>query len=73
MHIPLPSRVALALTCALALSPAIAAAQNRTNVAAATPPADAIPVTEHSGTLKRVRDTATLTIGVREPMRSSTS
>jgi glutamate/aspartate transport system substrate-binding protein len=67
MNAPRRSRLALAV-CALLLFPAAAAAApDKTNVATAAPPAEvASPAAERSETLKRVRDSATLTIGVRE-------
>jgi glutamate/aspartate transport system substrate-binding protein len=67
MNAPRRSRLALAV-CALLLFPAAAAAApDKTNVATAAPPAEvASPAAERSDTLKRVRDSATLTIGVRE-------
>ena len=67
MNAPRRSRLALAV-CALLFFPvAAAAAQDKTNVATAAPPAEvASPAAERSDTLKRVRDSATLTIGVRE-------
>ena len=54
--------------CAMLLFPAAAAlAQDKTSVAAAAPPAEATaPPAERFDTLKRVRDSSTLTIGVRE-------
>jgi glutamate/aspartate transport system substrate-binding protein len=67
MNAPRRSRLAL-VVCALLLFPAAAAAApDKTNVATAAPPAEvASPAAERSDTLKRVRDSATLTIGVRE-------
>ena len=67
MNAPRRSRLALAV-CALLFFPvAAAAAPDKTNVATAAPPAEvASPAAERSETLKRVRESATLTIGVRE-------
>jgi glutamate/aspartate transport system substrate-binding protein len=42
------------------------AATDKTSAAVSAPPADNPAAVEHSATLKRVRDTATITIGVRE-------
>ena len=42
------------------------AAADKTGPAMSATPADALAAIEHSPTLKRVRDTATITIGVRE-------
>jgi glutamate/aspartate transport system substrate-binding protein len=55
-------RLALAVCAGMLLGPAVAAAQDK--VAVAGPPADA--AFERIDTLKRVRDTSTLSIGVRE-------
>jgi glutamate/aspartate transport system substrate-binding protein len=60
------SRLALALCAALLLPAAVAVAQNATTLAAAAPAADASPTAERIDTLKRIRDSAALTIGVRE-------
>ena len=60
------SRLALALYAALLLPAAVAVAQNATTLAAAAPAADASPTAERIDTLKRIRDSAALTIGVRE-------
>jgi glutamate/aspartate transport system substrate-binding protein len=60
------SRLALALCAALLLPAAVAVAQNATTLAAAAPAADASPIAERIDTLKRIRDSAALTIGVRE-------
>src|SRR5690349_15868520 len=60
-----PLRLALLLTATLASS--ALAAEEKTNIA--TAPAAAVAVTENAeriDTLKRVRDSATLTLGVRE-------
>jgi glutamate/aspartate transport system substrate-binding protein len=62
MRLPIPFRVALVAT--LAWSCAAAADDDKTNVA--TAPATAAEAVERIDTLKRVRDSATLTIGVRE-------
>jgi glutamate/aspartate transport system substrate-binding protein len=59
-----PARLALAL-CAALLVPAAAAVAQNTTVATA-PSSDASPPAERIDTLKRVRDTGSLTIGVRE-------
>ena len=66
-HVMLPAALrSSALTlCVLALlSPAVMAATDKTSAGA--PAADGLAGAEHSATLKRVRDTATITIGVRE-------
>jgi glutamate/aspartate transport system substrate-binding protein len=55
-------RLALAVCAGMLLGPAVAAAQDK--VAVAGPPADA--AFERIDTLKRIRDTSTLSIGVRE-------
>ena len=53
--------------CALALlSPAAMAATDKTSPGVSASSADSLAAIEHSATLKRVRDTATITIGVRE-------
>ena len=55
------------LLCILALlSPAAMAATEKTSAAVSASAADSLAAIEHSATLKRVRDTATITIGVRE-------
>ena len=55
------------LLCILALlSPAAMAAIDKTSAAVSASAADSLAAIEHSATLKRVRDTATITIGVRE-------
>ena len=63
-----PALQSWALTlCVLAfLSPAAMAATDKTGPAVSASPADSLAAVEHSATLKRVRDTATITIGVRE-------
>jgi len=62
-----PSLRALALCALLLLPPAAAFAQDRTTRAAANPPAEpAAPPAERLDTLKRIRDSSMLTIGVRE-------
>ena len=48
------------------LSPAAMAATDKTSPAVSAPAADGLAAVEQSATLKRVRDTATITIGVRE-------
>jgi glutamate/aspartate transport system substrate-binding protein len=57
------SRLALALCAGLLLPAAVALAQNKSDAAA--PPAGSPPA-EHVDTLKRIHDTGTVTIGVRE-------
>jgi glutamate/aspartate transport system substrate-binding protein len=55
------------MLCVLALlSPAAMAATDKTSPAVSASAADSLAAIEHSATLKRVRDTATITIGVRE-------
>ena len=65
MNTFLPLRLALAACAGLLFSAAAAVAQDKTTVAAAAPAADAVSA-ERVDTLKRVHDSATLTIGVRE-------
>jgi len=60
-----PSGLALAL-CAALLVPAAAAVAQNTTVATAAPSTDTSPPAERIDTLRRVRDTGSLTIGVRE-------
>ena len=61
-----PCRLIPALASVVLLASGVAAAQDRTNVAAAPTPGSTTAAAEQVGTLKRVRDTATLTLGVRE-------
>ena len=63
---PAYRRRALMLCVLALLSPAAMAATDKTSPAVSTPAADSLAAIEHSATLKRVRDTATITIGVRE-------
>jgi len=63
--LPAALRSSALTLCVLALlSPAVMAATDKTSAGA--PAADGLAGAEHSATLKRVRDTATITIGVRE-------
>jgi glutamate/aspartate transport system substrate-binding protein len=61
-----PVRLALALCVAALVPTARAASPDPTHVAAVAPAASAVPPADKIDTLKRVRDTATLTIGIRE-------
>jgi len=63
---PAYRRRALMLCVLALLSPAAMAATDKTSPAVSASAADSLAATEHSATLKRVRDTATITIGVRE-------
>jgi glutamate/aspartate transport system substrate-binding protein len=63
---PAYRRLALMLCVLALLSPAAMAATDKTSPAVSTSAADSLAAIEHSATLKRVRDTATITIGVRE-------
>jgi glutamate/aspartate transport system substrate-binding protein len=66
MAYPVYRRRALML-CALALLfPAAMAATDKPSPAVSASAADSLAAIEHSATLKRVRDTASITIGVRE-------
>jgi len=65
MASPAYRRWALTLCVLALLSPAAMAATDKTTPAVSSP-ADSLAAIEHSATLKRVRDTATITIGVRE-------
>jgi glutamate/aspartate transport system substrate-binding protein len=63
---PAYRRRALMLCVLALLSPAAMAATDKTSPAVSASAADSLAAIEHSATLKRVRDTATITIGVRE-------
>ena len=61
------SRLALSLFAVAALlAPGVTTGQDKTHVAATSQAAPPAPTAELVGTLKRVRDTATLTLGVHE-------
>ncbi len=63
---PAYRRRALMLCVLALLSPAAMAATDKASPAVSASAADSLAAIEHSATLKRVRDTATITIGVRE-------
>ena len=66
MTSPAYRRRALMLCVLALLSPPTMAATDKTSPAVSASAADSLAAIEHSATLKRVRDTATITIGVRE-------